>query len=607
VRAAVRTPVRVRATVGLAATALVVVVAGCTTEPSGGAPQLVKTGENQVQAYVQQLPPPPPRAYHYPRQVVLAFLHANASYAFDPAAVKQFLVPSLRAKWHPGPVTVLSSIGKPPPPGVPVHSQQDAASAAGHASVEFTGQRLAILSQTGQYQFSPSTGIYAFSLQKVDGVWLISALPDPDSLLVTQDDFERVYQARNLFFFARSSPSNNLVPDPVYAAGALNTNLASKLVQGLFSDQDGWLSGATETAFLPGTRLLGITISGQTAVVDLGGTAVDATTDRQQAMAEQLQATLAYSPPLASLVQLEINGHMADTTQPANLIGDVPRGPLVYRSGLNYITEGLGSNPRSLGPAEFGAAGITAIAMSPPAPAPAAGRVAVATQDGNGCQVYVLTAPLPGQPTAAYHIVRLSASGGGCTSLSWDNNGYLWVTAGHKIWVLKGSDTRPRAVALPADLVSRGQPAPQIIALRMAPDAVRAALLIKPAAGHGGPNSLVLAAVSENGNQVSLGSAVPTGTGLRDPQAMSWFSPYDLMVLDKSGIGESVISEVSLAGGAAERLGSAPAGAVSLTTDGATIVVGTSDGEILTSPPTRTTWAKRATGAIPGAIPIYPG
>lgn len=603
VRIAVRTKVRIRATVGLAATAAV--VAGCTTVPSGGAPQLVKIGGNQVQAYEQQLPPPGPQAYHNdPDKVVLAFLHACASYAFDQAAVTQFLVPALRAKWHPGPVTVLSSIVNAPTPKAPVHSQQNASSAAGQASVELTGQRLATLSQTGQYQYSPRTSTYPFSLQKNHGVWLISALPPGrDSLLLLQDDFARVYQARNLFFFAGPpSPAGSvLVPDPVYAAGALNTNLASKLVEGLLSDQDSWLSGATETAFPPGTHLLGkITISGQTAVVNLGGSAVHTGTNTQQEMAAQLQATLAYSPGLARFVQLEINGRLADTGPITNLIGPVPRGPLVYQSGQSSISEGLGSKTPSLGPSEFGSAPITAIAMNPGL-SPEAGQVAAAAADRNGCQLYVLTAPWDGHSaTVPYRNVRLSASGGQCTSLSWDKVGNLWATAGHKIWVLKPQFRRPQAVPLPAHLVSRGQPAPQIIALRMAPDAVRAALLIKS----GAHNRLLLAAVHEDpDHRVSLGSAVPTGTGLRDPLAMSWFSPYDLMVLDESGMGESVIAEVPLAGGAAERLGSAPAGADSLTTDGVTIVVGTSDQQILASPPTRTTWTKRASGAIP----IYPG
>jgi Lipoprotein LpqB beta-propeller domain/Sporulation and spore germination len=609
---AARIPVRIRATAGLAVTAAIVVVAGCATVPSGGAPQQVNAGENQVQAYLQQLPPPGPEAYHNnPGKIVLAFLHACASYAFDPAAVRQFLVPTLRAKWRPRTVTVLSSIVNSPTPKAPVHAQQNASSAPGQtASVELTGQRLAILSQTGQYQYSPRTSTYPFSLQNEHGVWLISALPPgQDSLLLLQDDFERVYQARNLFFFARwpYPGDSKLVPDPVYVAdSALNTNLASALVRRLISDQRSWLNDATQTAFPRGTRLNGIAISGQTAVVDLGGAAAHTSTMRQQDMAEQLQATLsstAYSPALARFLQLEINGRTAETVGSYNLIDNVMRGPVVYQSAQSSISAGLRSHPPSAGPAEFGSADITAIAMSP-GNFPAARPLAVAAKDGNGCRVYVLTVPTGGQgaPTRSYHGVRISTSGGQCTSLSWDNNGNLWAAAGQKVWVLQASYNHPQAVALPPDLPSSGHRAPQIIALRMAPDAVRAALLIKS----GAQNRLLLTAVHEDPNhQVWLGNAVPAGTGLHDPKAMSWYSPYDLMVLD-----DSAIAEVSLAGGAAQRLGSAPRGAASLTTDGVTIVVGahvagTSDYEIWTSSTLPTSFVRAR--QVSGAIPIYPG
>ena len=116
---------------------------------------------------------------------------------------------------------------------------------------------------------------------------------------------------------------------------------------------------------------------------------------------------------------------------------------------------------------------------------------------------------------------------------------------------------------------------------------------------------MVAAVHEEQNHQISLGTAVPAGTGLRDPKAMSWYSSYDLMVLD-----DSAIAEVPLDGGAAERLGPAPPGAASLTTDGFTIVVGThvagtSDYEIWTSSTVPTSWVKAE--HVNGANPIYPG
>ena len=616
-----RVPVRVWVTVGLAATAVGVVVSGCATVPSGGAPQQVNTGNNQVQAYVQPLPPPGPAAYRLPREVVLGFLHASASYAFDPDAARQFLLPTLRTTWRPGPVTVVSGPLSLRPTTAQIHSQFDASSAGGPSeSVVLTGQRLATLSNTGQYQSSPGTSKYKFTLQKVNGVWLISALPTgQDTLLLTQEDFEHVYQARNLFFFARPpAPVNgDLVPDAVYAPlqnadSALNTNLASELVTGLLNDKESWLSDATTTAFPRGTRLLDVTISGQTAIVNLGGAAVRATPIQKLDMDEQLLATLgstAYSTPLAHFVQLEIYGHTAGSTPlpnriPNGILSEVSRGPLVYQSALDSVSEGVGRSP-SPGPWESGSAVISAIATDP-ADTPESRPIAVAAKDGNGCEVYLRTMRNE-QLTGPYHRFPLSTTGGECTSLSWDANGNVWAAAGRKIWVLALNTAQEWQVlpaALPANLTSSGQPAPQILAVRIAPDAVRAALLIKS----GSHSRLLLAAITEDQDQVSLGSAVAAGTGLSDPEAMSWFSLYDLIVLYRSGI-----AEVPLSGGPAQRLGSALAGAESLTTDGVTIEVGIEVGiaghEIqLSTPlppvPTAITWRPNR---LTGAIPVYPG
>lgn len=416
-------PVRVRLMAGLAATAVVAGVSGCATLPSGGATQQVNTYSNQVQAYVQPLPGPGPAVYHSPREVVLGFLHASASFAFDPDAARQFLLPALRATWHPGPVTVVSSVHLKPT-SAPDHSQFDASSAAGpYESVAVTGQRLATLSKTGQYQYSPGTSTYTFTLQKVNGVWLISTLPaGQDTLLLNQEDFEHVYQARNLFFFARSpAPLNgDLVPDAVYAPlqnadSALNTNLASELVTDLLNDNGSWLSGATTTAFPRGTTLRGVTISGQTAIVNLGGAAVRASPIQKLDMDQQLLATLgstAYSTPLAHFVQLEVYGHAADSASlPSGsngILSEVTRGPLVYQSGPYSVSEGLRRAP-SAGPWGPGSAVISAIAADP-ADTSQTPPIAVAAEDGKGCEIYVRTM-INEQLTGPYHRFRVSTTG----------------------------------------------------------------------------------------------------------------------------------------------------------------------------------------------------
>ena len=585
------------------AASVVTVLAGCATVPSGGVPQQVATGGSQVQAYEEPLPPPGPNAYKNPSQVVLGFLHASASYAVDPGAARQFLTPALRAKWHPGPVTVVSATHNGPT--VQPNPRLEPTGTVGKAIVTFTGERLATLSPAGQYQYSPATKSYQFTLLQVGGEWLISELPQADqgSLLLTQWDFEHVYQARNLFFFALSPSSVNgkLIPDPVYAPlqssdSALNTNLAEGLVKGLFEDQHGWLRSVTKTSFPHGTTLLGVTISDQTAVVNLGGAAVHTSKTQRQQMAQQLQATLdstAYSAALARAVVLEINGRRAYTGTLPNLIYDVRRGQLAYRSGDYVVSKG---SRHLAGPAQFGAADITALAVAPPDPdIPRAGQVAIAAEDGSGCQVYLPPAGSgPGESTAPDTSRLLSTSGGECTSLSWDSNGNLWAAAGRNIWVLRAPSYQAQLVSTPSDLAPGRQTV--ILALRMAPDAVRAALLIRT--GARAETHLVLAAVEEKNNQLSLGTPVNVGTGLSGPEAMSWYNPYDLVVLDKSGI-----AEVPLTGGVGQQIELAPSGADSISTDGIEIAVGTGSNEIQTSSSLGAPWSP----AHAGSLPTYPG
>jgi hypothetical protein len=602
----------------LAASAIVVAVAGCATAPSGGPPRRAAGGGSQVQAYVQPLPPPAPTSASAwsPTAVVLGFLHASASYAVDPAAARRYLVPSASKKWHPDnrPVAVVGNnpIGISQVPYLPHAPGSNAGEQL--ETVKYTGQQLATLSQTGQYQYTPAQNVqYEFILARTNGVWLIQELPQGHpGLLLTESDFEEVYQARNLFFYAPTGPSQSsgvLVPDPVYAPlqssnSALNTNLATGLVNGLLKGQGDWLSGATWSAFPRGTSLIGqVTISGRTARVDLGGRAAHATGLQIEQMAAQLRATLgdgSYSSPLASQVRLYINNSFQDAgpaSSAASLVTDVPVGPLFVVTGTSSAGQ-LPAVPRTRttpapvsGAAQLGRAQITAIAAAPPG-----GRspqIAVAVQDRAGCSVYL-------NNVGVYRSFVLTTSGGTCTSLSWDSNGNLWATAGNAVWVLRPHSPHPIAVGVDA-LSAPGQSGSRIVAMRMAPDNVRAALLVHTEAG----NKLLLAAVRFKASDVSFGQPVTIGTGVADPAAVSWLDAYHVAVL----AGGAIFS-VPLTGGAGlqpggspQPLGTAPPGAQTLTTDGAELVAGTADGHIFASSLRSPGWLSVTTGWNP----VYPG
>jgi PKD repeat protein len=610
-----RTRRRARLSVSLALSIAAVAVAGCATAPASGPPRQAPGGSSQVQAYVQELPAPGPTSRWTPKDVVLGFLHASASYVFDPTAAKQFLVPRLRAHWHPGrePVAV---VGAPSITTVTVKPLEMTGQAPSVDKAQLTGQYLATLSQTGQYEYAPGGNVhYVFELEQVNNVWLIDQLPD--SLLLTQSDFEDVYAPRNLFFFAppaASQPLGVLVADPVFAPllssnSALNTDLATGLVNGLLKGPGSWLSGTTVSAFPRGTRLLKkVTITGKTAEVDLGGAAVHAQPITVGEMAAQLLYTLsdgAYSPPLASQVELYIDN------RPESIIPSIGTPPAVP-TGLPVLlvtdTGGVGELPsapkpgtkpqQKLSSAQIGQdADVTAVAASPDVDRPAT-AVGVSTSTG-GCTVQVYS----GSQGTKQNSYALPGSTKQCASLSYDANGNLWAAAGSGVWFMQPNHA-PVAVntsALTATL--HGGP---ILALRMAPDAVRAALLVQTSTG----TKLLLAAVRLHAGSAALGQPVAIGTeGLNNLQAISWYDAYHLAVLASGGIYDVPL----LTGGALQQpeaaptlLVSAPGGAETLTTNGSDLVVGAYENDqyvVLVGSVSAPTWLQ----VTAGTYPIYPG
>src|SRR6202034_983262 len=147
---------------------------------------------------------------------------------------------------------------------------------------------------TGQYLVSSSTQPFNYSLVKVNGQWRIDSLPR-SQLLLTQSDFQRVYQPRDLYFLTQSG--NTLVPDPVFVPQqATDTELATGLVQALLQDPSGWLTGAAVTGFPAHAQPLGqVRIGGQNATVDLGGEHGKPLKVNQRQL-EQMAAQLAWTP-----------------------------------------------------------------------------------------------------------------------------------------------------------------------------------------------------------------------------------------------------------------------------------------------------------------------
>jgi hypothetical protein len=472
-------------------------------------------------------------------------------------------------------------------------------------SVTLRGQRIAELSRTGQYSYQPSATAAQFTFQLVSqgGRWLISSLPAGTQLLLTQSDFQQVFEPRNLYFFSQQLP-DYLIPDPVYVPvqgtnGSLSTYLAGGLVQGLIAGGGSWQSDVTTTAFPADTRLLGpVVISNQTALVNLGGGAARAILGEREEMYAQLWQTLTssvYSPPVATNVQLAINGQIQNLPR---LDDDVP-GVAGAAGGGQPLYFAANGAVRELSPANHvrtllsvgSRSAVTAMAATTNGGDGAEGFVAAAIPDGNGCAVDVAL------PTGLSGRYPISATGGPCISLSWDGGGLLWIVSRTGIWKLQ-LGAKPVQVTEPSL-----PPGARILGLQMAPDAIRAALLVQV----GTHRELYIAALKSSTGGDSFGSIVPVGTDLPTPgpSTFSWSGPYYLLAVDGT-----TLYQVPLIGPSAQQSSALPGDVVSLSAAGSDsetpteLAVGTGSGRIFKSTYPFIGWTL---APEPGSSPVLPG
>jgi hypothetical protein len=137
--------------------------------------------------------------------------------------------------------------------------------------------------------------------------------------------------------------------------------------------------------------------------------------------------------------------------------------------------------------------------------------------------------------------------GGHCNSLSWDVHGNLWVATGQQIYEIPRAAPKPSAslTLLPVQVPKFAQG--RFVALRVAPDGVRVALIVRV----GSVTKIEVAAVSMVADISYLAQnrqMLRVGPDVGHPVALSWLDPDHLLVLDQKGAGRTVLYEVPLDG-----------------------------------------------------------
>lgn len=584
------------------AAAAPVLLAGCVTVPTSGHVQAVNItqgGASQAQGYLQPIPAPPGHGWR-PQQIVAGFLAANASFASNHAVAREYLTGAASRAWQPG--WAVTVFGQNPVVGQLPAAPQLSRAPTSTATVDVTGQVLGNVSDSGQYVISSSaqgTTQERFTLVRSNGEWRISTLPR--RLLLTEADFRRVYQPRNLYFF--NPAMQMLVPYPVYVPQeATPSDLVTRLVRALMSPPSGWLLGAAQTGFPAGTKLLGnqVTLDGGTAIVNLGGAAAIASDTTLAQMSAQLLWTLAGSSsdqPAIQSVELEINGRprtLPGTGSPVQGIGmyggDVPS---AAGHGSFYYTDDKGVVRTQSGTAQANGSGGTAVPgqagsgqkpLTTIAVSPAGHYVAGLGPGGNG--LFVGSLSRNGTVTQ-----RMT---GAFTSLSWDAHDNLWAVGKGGIWLLPAGGGAALQVS---DSLPGGS---HVTALKVAPDGVRCALIVSSGSG----SQLLLAAVVHTGQQAYLGSPVPISPANGHYTSLTWYDADHVIALSQPPSGP-VLDEVAVNG---ETLLPIPAeqGTVSITADGSAnpLVAGLSSGQMITLASLGGLWSGFV-GA--GHDPVYPG
>ncbi|WP_033322009.1 LpqB family beta-propeller domain-containing protein [Actinomadura atramentaria] len=549
----------------VAAVLLAVALTGCASVPSGGRVVTGRPAEpaEQVDDPYVRLIPVSPRPEWSPTQLVAGFLAASASFDDGHKVAREYLT-GAASSWNPGPRPPVAVFADRP-------RLEIVAQTATQATVKASGSRLGSIGADGQYTADPKAAEVTFDVVKTaQGPWRIAGLPgDPNNgLILTKSDVDRAFRTVNLYFFAPDG--GTLVPNGIFLPLVNRQNLPGQLVRALLAGPTSWLGPAVDSAFPRGTRLRGLRIEDDTAVVDLSVEARSGDVDR---MSAQLSWTLRQLSEITRW-KLEIAGdtatpHRYGSVQPVRAWdGNAPDGPAVPDQPA-YV---LGSSGR-----------LSRLAGDQPQPVlPQAAQVVRPAVSGDYKEVAglspagdrVLLRDLAGN-SGFRTVLKRHGAGTRFTAPSFDRSGALWTVETGKerswLWV------RPRGG--PAFRVSDwGLSGREVVAFRLARDGVRAAVIVKA----DGRAQLRLGRIvrDQGSSGLEAGAFLAVSSELVDAIDLAWRDYGTLAVLGRKGNDTRVLPYlIPVGGGAISSLGVGALGVPKTiaAAPGAPVLIGTKD------------------------------
>ncbi len=558
------------------ATAAALLSACASIPTSGPVRQGADVGSERNEPYIQLIAREPVPGLS-PQQVLNGFLQASASFDNDHAVARDYLAPEVRESWRPG-------------VGVVVYddSSGDAAlfTQAG-STIRLQAPEVAKISEQGEYTASPAGTVASatFTLRKVAGEWRISSLPD--GLFLTTLDVARAYRSFDLYF---PDPTRTvLVPNPVLLP--VGSGVSTSLVHALLEGPSAWLAPAVSTAFPGGTTLIGSApIRNNVVQVDLSSEAGRTSVDQARAMSAQLVWTLRQLSDVAA-VQISVDGVPlavpgASTAQPRDAWPTFDPDAL-RSSALGYFVRNgrvfsFGSGSPAAVPGPFGDGQVLVRA-----PAVSLAGAQLAALDPAGRLVV--------GRLASGEKATVVLSGTSLTGPSWDHFENVWVVdrtrSGPVVWTVHPGE-KPKKVTVV------GMPPGQVLALSVARDGVRAAVVVKGASG----GRLYVGRIERTEDQVTLTGLRPVQSSFSDVLDVAWNTADRLVVLGVGAAGLTEPAIVDLSGVVLRDLGSIGRNITSIAgAPGRPVLASTVNGTVFQY--SDLNWTQLG----PGVDPAYPG
>jgi Lipoprotein LpqB beta-propeller domain/Sporulation and spore germination len=259
--------------------AILLLVTGCATVPTKGT---VRSGSRQGLAPDLGgvgVEAKPPRDTFNDMDIVNGFLEAMSDSQGALDIARQYMTPEAAAAWKPESGTV-------------VYDQRPDALARRAGGVQLTARKIATINERGEWVPAPADepADFFFKLTKVNGQYRVASAPPGVYLGSNQVDLKLA--PRDLYFF---TPGHEmLVPDPVYLPVNLSSGqAATQLVQELLKGPTGRLGNGVTTLAPPGTEVqVSVPVEFGVATVALNDAAASMRDQDRRLLAAQIVWTL---------------------------------------------------------------------------------------------------------------------------------------------------------------------------------------------------------------------------------------------------------------------------------------------------------------------------